>query len=410
MLVMLSNHIKEVDVMKIKWLLLVLLALCALPTLAQETDSNSVSFNGFSFSFPNSVASSVNIAQVAADDPALEQPGGPVVKHTEFTLYNDTLDTQVVDNRTGIISVYNTADFSGYELASTEFANLQTLLAERPDLSAYMVADDGSNANNLPYLPVIGAAQVVRAQAQYVDTPSLQGVRYLTAFRQDVSPFVGDQFQYTFQGLTSDGAYYVSVVIPLITSLFPAEISSSDDPIGEDFEAYLSESIATLSSGMPRDFIPWLTTLDTMVQSISFSGAAPAPELPATTTPAAPEATETTGDQLMGGLAGKTWTLTAFGSADAAQPPVEGSTITIIFTEAGVSGSAGCNSYSGSFTFDNSTLTFGQMIRTLMACEETLMTQEEAFLAALATASSYTISGDQLQISYDSGVLTFSGA
>lgn len=399
--------------MKKGLLLVLLLALCALPTLAQDTTSSSVSFNGFSFVLPSEVAGNVNIAQVAGEDAALEQPGGPVVKHTEFTLYNGDFQAENGYLGTGVLNVYSTADFNGYELASTEYTNLQTLLANRPDLTTLMAAtDDGTNANDLPYLPAVGASQVIRAQAQYVDTAAVQGVRYLTAFRQDVSPFTGTEFRYTFQGLSGDGAYYISLEIYLNTGLFPSEIPADFDydALGENYAAYMNESIATLNGAMATDFTPSLAALDALVQSFSFAGATSAPEQPATPTPAAPEATETTEDPLMGGLAGKTWTLVSWGSVDSPQTPVEGSTITLVFSETGVGGSAGCNSYSGSFTYDNSTLAFGQMIRTLMACEEALMTQEDAYLAALSTASGYTVNGDQLQLSYDGGVLTFTGA
>lgn len=402
--------------MKIKTLLLMLLlGLCALPTLAQDATTNTVSFNGFSFSFPNTLATNVNIAQVEADDPALEQPGGPNVKHTEFTLFNGAYEPQAGFLGDGIVSVYNTTDFAGYELATTEFTNLQSLLAERPDLSAFLVPSDGTNTSNLPYLPVVGASQVVRAQAQYIDTGTLQGVSYITAYRQDVSPFTSNGFLYTFQGLSSDGAHYVSVVIYLDTSLFPAEIPADFDydALSQDYLAYLTESITTLTNATPDDFSPSLTTLNELVQTISFgeSTSTPAPDIAATTIPATPEETDNvSGDPLMGGLAGKTWTLISFGSPDAPQTPVEGSTLTAIFSEDGVSGTAGCNSYSASFTFDNSTLTISEAIRTLMACDEPLMIQEDAYLAALATASTYTITDNQLQITYADGVLTFTGA
>jgi heat shock protein HslJ len=392
-----------------------LLGLCALPTSAQDATTNTVSFNSFSFSFPNTLATNVNIAQVAADDPALEQPGGPNVKHSEFTLFNGAYEPESGFLGEGIVSIYNSADFAGYELATTEYTNLQNLLAERPDLSSYMVPSDGTNASSLPYLPVVGASQVIRAQAQYIDTDSLQGVSYVTAYRQDVSPFTSNGFLYIFQGLSSDGGYYVSVVIFLDMSLFPAEIPTDFDydAFSEDYMGYLTETITTLTNATPNDFSPSLTTLNQLVQTISFSGTTPtpSPDIAATTIPATPAATETTsGDPLMGGLAGKTWTLTSYGSPDAPQTPIEGSTITAVFSEDGVSGSAGCNSYSASFTFDNSTLTVGEAIRTLMACEEALMTQEDAYLAALATAGTYTITDNQLQINYADGVLTFTGA
>jgi heat shock protein HslJ len=44
-----------------------------------------------------------------------------------------------------------------------------------------------------------------------------------------------------------------------------------------------------------------------------------------------------------------------------------------------------------------------------MACEEPVMQQEQAYLAALSTAQSYTIEGSTLTIAHESGSLVFQG-
>src|SRR3954465_11987191 len=100
--------------MKFKTLLLVMIlalgALIVLPASAQTTGSNTVAFNGFSFSASSAIASSVNIMQAAADPASTEQPGGPNVQHTEFVLYNGTEVPQDYFSGVGSIHVYNTAD------------------------------------------------------------------------------------------------------------------------------------------------------------------------------------------------------------------------------------------------------------------------------------------------------------
>ena len=112
----------------------------------------------------------------------------------------------------------------------------------------------------------------------------------------------------------------------------------------------------------------------------------------------------------MGGLAGVDWTLTSYGPADAPAQLVENAPITINFSESGVGGRAGCNTYGGSFTFDNDTIRFSEMVRTMMACDGPTMEQEDAFLNALATTSTYEVSGSQLTINYDGGVLVFTAS
>ena len=255
-------------------LILVLVMVSALPALAQDNGVHTVSFDGFSFSYDSSLATSVNIWQDPGDPPNFEAPGGAQVRSTFFVLYNTLPVPESFFDAAGSIRVYQTADFAGYSFYEDRLAQLQSLLAERPDLAGYMVVSDDLSATELPVLPVFPAGQVIRAQAQYVDTPSVTGIRFLTVYRQDVFPFMGNEFLYTFQGLSLDGSRYVSVIVRLTTDLFPMEM-----PADFDYNAfiagmtqYFTDSIATLNGAAPDAFAPSLTTLDTLVQSLAFEG------------------------------------------------------------------------------------------------------------------------------------------
>jgi len=66
-----------------------------------------------------------------------------------------------------------------------------------------------------------------------------------------------------------------------------------------------------------------------------------------------------------------------------------------------VSGSSGCNSYSGDYTYSaaEQTLELGRMMRTAMACTDgNIMQQEGHFIAALQTVNSYHITGNTLTL------------
>ncbi|MEO8393817.1 MAG: META domain-containing protein [Chloroflexota bacterium] len=405
--------------MKFKTLLLVMIvalgALAVFPASAQTTGSNTVAFNGFTFNVSPAIASNVNIMQTAGDPASLEQPGGPNVQHTEFVLYNGSAVPQDSFSGTGSIQVYSTAAFAGYAQAGQEYQNLQNLLTQHPDLTQFMVPDSsGGNVNNLPYLPGVGAAQAIRARANYVDTPSMSGVSYLTAFRQDVSPFTGNEFLYTFQGLSKDGAHYVAATFSLNTGLFPASIPSDFDytTFGQTLNDYMTKSIATLNGGQPTDFTPSLTDLDALVQSFSFAGTSTVIPPPITLTPTLVP-TQVNSDPTLGGLANKTWTLVSYGDSAAPTPVVEGGQpVTLLFSDTGVSGSGGCNGYDGSFQYDSTggTISFSQLVHTLIACDQPILDQENTYFDALSKATSYVINGTQLQINYDGGVLTFNGA
>jgi heat shock protein HslJ len=88
-------------------------------------------------------------------------------------------------------------------------------------------------------------------------------------------------------------------------------------------------------------------------------------------------------------------------------------TVTLQFTdETTVSGSGGCNQYSGSYTVNGEEISFGELVSTERAClESNLMEQEGGFYAALDAATGYQVSDEQLIIIYgDEQQLVFSSA
>jgi len=156
--------------------------------------------------------------------------------------------------------VYKVADLAATP-EQDRVDGLATLLAANEPLST---------THMLPYLPLVNAAQVVHGAEERLNFANGQGIRYLAGFGQDPSPFLGRSFVYTFQGLTSDGQYYMALTWPLSTELFPAELPADFDA-GAYFAAidqYLADTRATLSGAAPTAFTPDLTALDALVQSI----------------------------------------------------------------------------------------------------------------------------------------------
>lgn len=100
-------------------------------------------------------------------------------------------------------------------------------------------------------------------------------------------------------------------------------------------------------------------------------------------------------------LNGTAWTLS---STDGAAP-LTGTTQTITFADGKISGSAGCNSYFGSYTLGGGSIQIKDVGSTLMACMDPqgLMDQEAAFLNSLMNAASFEVSADSLQIRTSDG-------
>jgi len=97
-----------------------------------------------------------------------------------------------------------------------------------------------------------------------------------------------------------------------------------------------------------------------------------------------------------GDLTSKVWALTEL----MGKPPAAGVGISAEFSSDGkVSGSAGCNRYSGTYTVSGNSITISSSIATtMMMCDESVMEQESAYLKALAEAKTYEVKGDQLTL------------
>jgi heat shock protein HslJ len=98
-------------------------------------------------------------------------------------------------------------------------------------------------------------------------------------------------------------------------------------------------------------------------------------------------------------LAGVNWKVTSFNNNRHAVVGVLGqSSITMSFKDGTVAGSAGCNNFHGKYSTAGSKLEVGPLATTRRACEEPLMTQEREFLAALASAVTWSIDGNVLDM------------
>jgi heat shock protein HslJ len=106
-------------------------------------------------------------------------------------------------------------------------------------------------------------------------------------------------------------------------------------------------------------------------------------------------------------LAGASWQVTSYNNgAGGVVSVLEGTTLTASFSAEGdLSGSAGCNSYSTTYGISGSTLVTDPPIATRQVCGEPagIMVQEAAFLAALDSAATFEITGNQLTIKNPGG-------
>lgn len=103
-------------------------------------------------------------------------------------------------------------------------------------------------------------------------------------------------------------------------------------------------------------------------------------------------------------LVGTTWDLASIYAGDTVSSVVAGSQLTMALADDGsVSGTAGCDTYTGTYELDGGSLSFGPLASTRMTCSEDLMAQEASFLDAMSRVESTAIEGTGLTLLDASG-------
>jgi len=112
------------------------------------------------------------------------------------------------------------------------------------------------------------------------------------------------------------------------------------------------------------------------------------------------------------GLAGTSWILSSFTtSSGSSVDAVTTAPAALAFTEDKVTGSTGCNDFSGTYTSDEEALTITLGPMTQKACTDAALTaQETAVTAQLAKVASYTSDDTGLTLKDSSGAVVFQSA
>lgn len=133
----------------------------------------------------------------------------------------------------------------------------------------------------VPLLPIFNAAQVFKAQAELISFQNGQGIRYLTEYAQYYAPATNQDLFYSFQGITSDGKYWVSAIFPVNAAYLQESFDnpavppggipapSFDDPnLDASMTAYYGNMINLFNNTPDGDFIPGLDCLDQYISTL----------------------------------------------------------------------------------------------------------------------------------------------
>jgi len=228
------------------------------PKIPEETPD--ISFEDISFSFDQTIARNIIPLTIQGQNLGEEyMPGDTYPSYIEFSFDTYAVSDHFHDPK---IRIYPVEE---YRIINTNAANvidkLQQALINKPG---------GSEMSDLPFLPMWPAAQIFSAKVEYINFQNGSGLRYLTMFGQAVYPVDNKNLFYTYQGITDDGRYYISAVLPVLNAGLPNDGAS----LLEDYEAfidnwdnYLAESMLWLGGQSPQNFFPDLEALDAMMSS-----------------------------------------------------------------------------------------------------------------------------------------------
>ena len=232
------------------------------PVVTEATPEPDICYEGICFSFDSSIAASATGAIIPAEDYGDGAfPGANHPAYFEFTFTNYALASHF---HTPAIRVYPIADYIVMDDAvAPNLAVMYTVLGTQPAAGI---------SQHLPFMPFWNAAQVFTAKSAYFDFQSGSGLRYLTMYGQALYPIDNTNLFYTYQGVTSDGQYYVSAILPVTNPGLPADGSSTIDD-WETFvnlwDSYISQAVMFLEEWTPNSYNPQLALLDAMMQSLS---------------------------------------------------------------------------------------------------------------------------------------------
>jgi heat shock protein HslJ len=98
------------------------------------------------------------------------------------------------------------------------------------------------------------------------------------------------------------------------------------------------------------------------------------------------------------------WKLVSYGSPTNQTPAVPNVEASVTFGSDGkLNGNVGCNGFSGDYKIDGSTITFGPIMSTLMACTDPIMQQEIIVFSVLTDTATFEIDGTTLTITSADG-------
>src|SRR5215213_3295074 len=164
-----------------------------------------------------------------------------------------------------------------YVYPADEYAQVNSTAGEQIERIKKALAGSPLLKETLPNVPFFNAEHIIAAKIQMIPFQNGSGVRELTQYDQYPAPINNHELFYHFEGLTTDGKYYVIAILPITAPVLAEDekpestIPTGGVPIPSNTgptDVYYFSVTEKLNSLEPDSFTPSLTTLDTLIQSI----------------------------------------------------------------------------------------------------------------------------------------------
>jgi hypothetical protein len=233
-----------------------------------------IRFEGTSFKIDSTLASSVDtqiVPAVPLEYPT-DVPDGVGPQHLLFTFRGPS--------ETGIPQAREAAQMRIYPISAYE--RIWAPSKDTIDSLRAMLARPGESwTREIPFLPWADVSQPFRSHVRRIAFGDGAGVGFVTAYAIEPTPVTNGELEYTFQGLTTDGASYVSITIPIrSTTLKDSEPMDDWEGFARRYPEYLEEITRRLDAAPASGFTPDLDRIETMIRSLCVSGSACVEEAP----------------------------------------------------------------------------------------------------------------------------------
>ncbi len=235
------------------------------PILLTPTDQTGLSYTigNINLIIPEELATGASaITTVDVEYPYINPSSGDMPSHTVIQLDGYSLPKS---NRSARIIIFKAVEYAGYTSKTSEII---TALQNLPP-------DAGQ-----PFPEAL--TTTFYAQSVSLNSKTTHGIRYLTQVMDAFVTINNWDLFYYYQGLTTDGQYYIEAILPINLGFLPLDNSMNAvlPPEGIPFpfdnlgdidarNAYYDAVRNKLNATAQSDFQPALEVVDAMVKSIS---------------------------------------------------------------------------------------------------------------------------------------------